>query len=62
MSELEVENKTLREKIETLEQRVKELEEKNASYVDRQNKARVLNVQRCKRTRLKRLFAYGLKD
>ena len=34
MSELELENKVLKEKIETLEQRVKELEEKNASYVD----------------------------
>ena len=39
MSELEVENKALKEKVETLEQRVMELEEKNASYVDRQNKA-----------------------
>ena len=34
MSKLEVENKALKEKIKTIEKRVKELEEKNASYVD----------------------------
>jgi cell division septum initiation protein DivIVA len=39
MSELEQENKALKEKIEILEQRVKELEEKNTSYVERQNNA-----------------------
>ena len=61
MSELEVENKTLREKIETLEQRVKELEEKNASYVDRQNKAQRKYVEANPEITKERKLAYHYK-
>ena len=61
MSELEVENKALKEKIETLEQRVKELEEKNASYVDRQNKAQRKYVEANPEITKERKLAYHYK-
>ena len=61
MSELEVENKTLREKIEILEQRVKELEEKNVSYVDRQNKAQRKYVESNPEITKERKLAYHYK-
>lgn len=61
MSQLEVENKALKEKIETLEQRVKELEEKNASYVDRQNKAQRKYVDANPEITKERKLAYHYK-
>jgi len=61
MSELEVENKVLKEKIETLEQRIKELEEKNASYVDRQNKAQRKYVEANPEITKERKLAYHYK-
>ena len=61
MSELEVENKALKEKIETLVQRVKELEEKNASYVDRQNKAQRKYVEANPEITKERKLAYHYK-
>ena len=61
MSELEVENKALKEKIEILEQRVKELEEKNASYVDRQNKAQRKYVEANPEITKERKLAYHYK-
>lgn len=61
MSELEVENKALKEKIETLEKRVKELEEKNASYVNRQNKAQRKYVEANPEITKERKLAYHYK-
>ena len=61
MSELEVENKELKEKIETLEKRVKELEEKNASYVARQNKAQRKYVEANPEITKERKLAYHYK-
>jgi hypothetical protein len=61
MSELEVENKALTEKVKTLELRVKELEEKNASYVDRQNKAQRKYVEANPEITKERKLAYHYK-
>jgi len=61
MSDLEVENKVLKEKVETLELRVKELEEKNASYVDRQNKAQRKYVEANPEITKERKLAYHYK-
>jgi len=61
MSHLEVENKSLKEKVETLELRVKELEEKNATYVDRQNKAQRKYVEANPEITKERKLAYHYK-
>jgi hypothetical protein len=61
MSDLEVENKVLTEKVKTLELRVKELEEKNASYVDRQNKAQRKYVEANPEITKERKLAYHYK-
>jgi hypothetical protein len=61
MSGLEAENKSLKEKVETLEQRVKELEEKNASYVDRQNKAQRKYIEANPEITKERKLAYHYK-
>ena len=61
MSGLEAENKSLKEKVETLELRVKELEEKNATYVDRQNKAQRKYVQANPEITKERKLAYHYK-
>jgi hypothetical protein len=61
MSDLEVENKALKEKVETLELRVKELEEKNATYVDRQNKAQRKYVEANPEITKERKLAYHYK-
>ena len=61
MSELEQENKALKEKIEILEQRVKELEEKNTSYVERQNNAQRKYVQANPEITKERKLAYHYK-
>ena len=61
MSELEQENKALKEKIEALEQRVKELEEKNTSYIERQNKAQRKYVEANPEITKERKLAYHYK-
>jgi len=61
MSDLEVENKVLKEKVETLELRVKELEEKNAIYVERQNKAQRKYVKANPEITKERKLAYHYK-
>lgn len=61
MSDLEAENKALKEKVETLEYRVKELEEKNATYVDRQNKAQRKYVKANPEITKERKLAYHYK-
>lgn len=61
MSNLEAENKALKEKVETLEYRVKELEEKNATYVDRQNKAQRKYVEANPEITKERKLAYHYK-
>jgi len=61
MSGLEAENKSLKEKVETLELRVKELEEKNATYVDRQNKAQRKYVEANPEITKERKLAYHYK-
>ena len=59
--DIEQENKALKEKIETLEQKVKELEEKNAIYVDRQNKAQRKYVEANPEITKERKLAYHYK-
>jgi hypothetical protein len=61
MSDLYIENIALKEKVKTLELRVKELEEKNAIYVERQNKAQRKYVQANPEITKERKLAYHYK-
>ena len=61
MSNLELENKALKEKVEKLELQIKELEEKNAIYVDRQNKAQRKYVEANPEITKERKLAYHYK-